>query len=91
MSTPVKTKVVAFRVTEQDFTTLAELASRLHQTGEFKTPNPNILAKEYVFAMANIVMKMHRWTQTSDQVQAIFALAQDMANSMNQDKQDEQT
>gem|GEM_PF-6010446 len=42
MRTPVKTKVVAFRASEQDFTTLAELASRLHQTGEFKTPNPNI-------------------------------------------------
>ena len=78
-------------MSEQDFTTLAELASRLHQTGEFKNNNPNILAKEYVFAMANIVMKKRRWTLTSDHTQAIFALAQGMANSMNQDKQGEQT
>jgi hypothetical protein len=82
----VKTKVVAFRVSEQDFTTLAELASRLHQTGEFKTNNPNILAKEYVFAMANIVMQMHGWSQASDQDQAIFALARGMADSMTNTK-----
>ena len=87
MSTPVKTKVVAFRVSEQDFTTLAELASRLHQMGEFKTPNPNILAKEYVFAMANIVMKMKGWTQTTEQDQTIFALAQGMASTMNSGQQ----
>lgn len=44
----VKTKVVAFRVSEQDFNTLAELANRLFQMGQVKSQNPNLLAKEYI-------------------------------------------
>jgi hypothetical protein len=37
--------------------------------------------------MTNIVMKMHRLTQTSDQDQAIFALAKGMADTMNPGEQ----
>jgi hypothetical protein len=41
----VKTKVIAFRVSEQDFNTLSELANRLYQMGQVKSQNPNFLAK----------------------------------------------
>jgi hypothetical protein len=78
----VKTKVVAFRVSEQDFNTLAELANRLFQMGQVKSQNPNLLAKEYTFAFANIVMKMQGWTETTQQDQTIFALARGMADTM---------
>jgi hypothetical protein len=68
----IKTKVVAFRISEQDFNTLSELASRLYQMGQVKSQNPNLLAKEYTFAFANIVMKMNGWTQTTEQDQTIY-------------------
>jgi hypothetical protein len=60
----VKTKVVGFRVSEQDFNTLSELASRLYQMAQVKSQNSNLLAKEYTFAFANIVMKMQGWTES---------------------------
>jgi hypothetical protein len=62
----VKTKVVGFRVSEQDFNTLSELASRLYQMSQVKSQNPNLLAKEYTFAFANIVTKMQGWTESLD-------------------------
>ena len=37
--------------------------------------------------MSNIVMKMHGWTQTTDQDQAIFALAKGIGDTMNQGEQ----
>lgn len=82
-----KPKVIAFRVSSQDFDTLATIASRLKQMGELATDNPNILAKQYTFAFANIVMKMHGWTATSEQDNAIFGLARAMADNMTPQQQ----
>lgn len=78
------TKTIAFRVSEQDYNTMAELASRLKQMGQLNHNNPNLLAKEYTFAFANIVMKMNNWTQATEQDQAVFALARGMADTMQQ-------
>ena len=78
-----KAKIIQFRVTEQDFATLSRLAEYLHSNGQAQTNNPHMLAKEYTFAFANIIMKMHNLTQTSDQDQAIFALAKGMADTLN--------
>jgi hypothetical protein len=50
---------------EQDFETLRELASRLYQMQQIKSDNPHLLAKEYTFAFANIIMKKQGWTQTT--------------------------
>ena len=78
-----KNKVIAFRVSEQDFNTLSEIASRLKQIGEVQSNNPNLLAKQYTFAFANIVMKMHGWTETNEQDQAVFGLARAMADTIS--------
>ena len=78
------TKTIAFRVSEQDYNTMAELANRLKQMGQLGHNNPNLLAKEYVFAFANIVMKMHGWSEATEQDQAVFALARGMADTMQQ-------
>ena len=75
-------KTIACRVTEQDFNTLNELANRLHQMQQTNHANPHLLAKEYCFPMANIVMKLHGWIQTSEQDQAVFALVRGMAESV---------
>jgi hypothetical protein len=82
-----KSKTIAFRVTQQDFTVLTEIATRLHKMGQANHSNPHLLAKEYAFAMANIVMKMNGWTQASEQDQAVFALAKGMAETMNPNQQ----
>ena len=79
-----KSKTIAFRVSSQDFDTLSRLAQYLHQQGQAPSPNPHLLAKEYTFAFANIIMKMNGLTQTSDQDNAIFALAKGMADTMQQ-------
>lgn len=79
----VKSKTIAFRVTVQDFDTLSRLATYLHSQGQAPSPNPHLLAKEYTFAFANIIMKMHNLTQTTDQDQAIFSLARGMAETLN--------
>jgi len=78
-----KTKTIGFRVSEQDYDTLCKLADYLHQKGDVQSNNPNLLAKEYTFAFANIVMKMHNLTQTSEQDNAIFSLARGMADTLN--------
>lgn len=83
MSNTTKSKTIAFRVTEQDFTTLAELAKRLQQMGQIRHTNPHLLSKEYTFAFANIIMKMNGWTQATDQDQAVFTLARGMAETLN--------
>lgn len=54
-----KAKIIQFRVTEQDFSTLSRLAEFLHQKGDTESANPHMLAKQYTFAFANIVLKMH--------------------------------
>jgi hypothetical protein len=77
-----KSKTIAFRVSPQDFDTLSRLATYLHAQGQAPSPNPHLLAKEYTFAFANIIMKMHNLTQTSEQDNAIFALARGMAETM---------
>lgn len=79
----VKSKTIAFRVTEQDYNILTEIASRLKQMGQLSHTNPHLLSKEYTFAFANIVMKMNGWTQSSEQDQAVFALAKGMAETIN--------
>jgi hypothetical protein len=66
-------RTIAFRATDQDFDTLSRLAQYLHSNGQAASPNPSILAKEYTFAFANIIMKLHGLTATSDQDNAIFA------------------
>ena len=68
----VKSKIIQFRVTEQDFATLSRLAEYLHSNGQAQTANPHLLSKEYTFAFANIIMKMHGLTQASEQDNAIF-------------------
>lgn len=78
-----KSKTIAFRVTQQDYDTLSRLAQYLHSNGQSASPNPHLLAKEYTFAFANIIMKMHNLTPTSDQDNAIFALARGMAETLN--------
>lgn len=78
-----KAKIIQFRVTEQDYATLCRLAEYLHSNGQAQSANPHMLSKEYTFAFANIVMKMHGLTQTSDQDQAIFSLAKGMADTLN--------
>lgn len=78
-----KDKIIQFRVTSQDYETLCRLAEYLHQKGDIQSANPHILSKEYTFAFANIVMKMHGLTQTTDQDNAIFALAKGMASTIN--------
>ena len=76
------TKTIAFRVSETDYRTLAELTNRLQQMGQLSHNNPHLLAKEYTFAFANIIMKMNGWTEASDQDQAVFALARGMAETI---------
>lgn len=78
-----KGKTIAFRVSAQDFDTLSRLATYLHGQGQAPSPNPHLLAKEYTFAFANIIMKMHNLTQTTQQDDAIFALARGMAETLN--------
>ena len=78
-----KAKIIQFRVTEQDYSTLSRLAEFLHQKGDIESANPHKLAKQYVFAFANIVLKMNGLTQTSDQDNAIFSLAKGMAETLN--------
>ena len=85
-----KNKVIAFRVSDTDFDTLTVIASRLKQMGEIASDNPNILAKQYTFAFANIVMKMHGWTQTTDQDNAVFGLARAMADTLSPQQQQQQ-
>ena len=85
-----KSKTIAFRVTEQDWTTLNDLAKRLKSIGQLNHENPHLLVKEYAFAMANIVLKMHGWTQTTEQDDAVFALARGMANTLNPEQQQNQ-
>lgn len=85
-----KSKTIAFRVTEQDYNTLNELAKRLNQMGQTEHQNPHLLAKEYAFAMANIVMKMHGWTQTTQQDDAVFSLARGMAETLGNQQQQQQ-
>jgi hypothetical protein len=58
--------------------------------GQAKSNNPNLLAKEYAFAMANITMKMNGWSEASEQDQAIFSLARSMADSVNPSQEQEQ-
>ncbi|MGB7665373.1 MAG: hypothetical protein WBL67_21760 [Nitrososphaeraceae archaeon] len=82
-----KTKTIAFRVTQQDYETLSRLAQYLHQQGQVASPNPHLVSKEYTFAFANIIMKMNGLTQTSDQDNAIFALAKGMADTLNPGQQ----
>ena len=82
-SSDTKSKTIAFRVTQQDFETLSRLAKYLYQNGQSQSQNPHLLSKEYTFAFANIIMKMHGLTQTSDQDNAIFALARGMAETLN--------
>lgn len=83
MSASAKAKIIQFRVTEQDFSTLSRLAEFLHQKGDIDSTNPHMLAKQYTFAFANIVLKMHGLTDTSEQDNAIFALAKGMASTLN--------
>ena len=68
----------------QDFDTLSRLAQYLHSQGQAPSPNPHLLSKEYTFAFANIIMKMHGLTQTSPQDDAIFSLAKGMADTLGQ-------
>jgi hypothetical protein len=60
-------------------TTLSELANRLDQMQQANHANPHLRAKEYCFSMANIVMKLNGFTQTTEQDNAIFTLAKGMA------------
>jgi hypothetical protein len=86
MSTNTKSKTIAFRVTEQDFNTLSELANRLHQKQQTNHANPHLLAKEYCFSIV-IVMKLNGFTQTTEQDNAIFTLAKRMASTINPEGQ----
>lgn len=78
-----KSKIIQFRVTEQDFATLSRLAEYLHSNGQAQSSNPHLLSKEYTFTFANIIMKMHNLTQTSDQDQVIFSLPKGMAETLS--------
>ena len=90
MSTENKGKTIAFRVSAQDFDTLSRLAQYLYQNGQSPSQNPHLLAKEYTFAFANIIMKMHNLTQTTAQDDAIFSLARGMAETLNPGGQQQQ-
>jgi hypothetical protein len=78
----VKTKVVAFRVSEQDFNTLAELANRLFQMGQVKSQNPNLLAKEYIVWSCWVVSVQPCIFITIFANANVFALARGMADTM---------
>jgi hypothetical protein len=80
-------KTIAFRVTQQDFDTLSRLAQYLHSNRQVQSPNPHLLAKEYKFAFANIIMKMSGLTETTEQDNAILALAKGMASTLNPEQQ----
>jgi hypothetical protein len=49
-----KSKIIQFRVTEQDFLTLYQLAEYLHSNGQAQSANLHLLSKEYTFAFANM-------------------------------------
>jgi hypothetical protein len=50
----VKSKIIQFRVTAQDYDTLSRLAQYLHGQGQSPSHNPHLLAKEYTLSLVSV-------------------------------------